>query len=179
MELAVDREVPEVRLQTDVSVVEQILANLVDNATKYAKSSSDLRIHLELEASGRRLTLSVRDHGPGIPESFRPHVFEKFAQAEATAARPKGGSGLGLSIVKQIVLRLGGEAGFRDAPDGGTIFYVELPALQPEGQRDAGRSDRMNGTRFPPEENETVRDERERLRSVAGAQRAFARTEVA
>jgi DNA-binding response OmpR family regulator len=70
----------------------------------------------------------VRDHGSGIPEEFRPRIFEKFAQADGTNARLKGGTGLGLSIVKQIVERLGGQVGFEDAPGGGTIFYVELPA---------------------------------------------------
>jgi DNA-binding response OmpR family regulator len=70
----------------------------------------------------------VRDHGSGIPDDFKPHVFEKFAQADGTTSRQKGGTGLGLSIVKQIVERLGGDVGFDDAPGGGTIFHVELPA---------------------------------------------------
>jgi len=69
----------------------------------------------------------VRDQGPGIPAEFKSHIFEKFAQADATDARQKGGTGLGLSIVRQIVERLGGKVGFRDAPGGGTIFYVVLP----------------------------------------------------
>ena len=68
------------------------------------------------------------DHGVGIPAAFKPHVFEKFAQADATDARQKGGTGLGLNIAKQIVERLGGTIGFSDAPGGGTIFHIELPA---------------------------------------------------
>jgi signal transduction histidine kinase len=54
-------------------------------------------------------------------------VFEKFAQADVSNTREKGGSGLGLSIVKGIVQRLGGDVGFSDAPGGGAIFFVELP----------------------------------------------------
>ena len=69
----------------------------------------------------------MRNHGPGISADFRPHIFDRFAQADATNARQKGGTGLGLSIVKQIVDRLGGEVVFADAPGGGTIFHVELP----------------------------------------------------
>jgi signal transduction histidine kinase len=63
------------------------------------------------------------------PGSFKPHIFEKFSQADASDARQRGGSGLGLSIVRNIVARLGGTVGFEDAPGGGTIFYVDLPHL--------------------------------------------------
>ena len=79
------------------------------------------------QSEGDVFRISVRDHGPGIPVEFKPHIFERFAQADATDSRRAGGSGLGLSIVKQIVDRLNGEVTFVDAPDGGTIFQVELP----------------------------------------------------
>ncbi len=111
-------------------------------------SAHAAEVVVSIVSRDERVRISVRDHGPGIPESFRPHVFERFAQADATAAQPKGGSGLGLSIVKQIVLRLGGEVGFLDAPGGGTIFYVDLPGLEGEGHRDAERRDRYNGARM-------------------------------
>jgi signal transduction histidine kinase len=73
----------------------------------------------------------VRDHGRGVPNDFKPRLFEKFAQADATDTRQQGGTGLGLSIVKQIVTRLGGEVGFSDAPGSGTIFFVDLPTMGP------------------------------------------------
>ena len=76
------------------------------------------------------LRITVRDHGPGIPANFKARIYEKFAQADATDARKKGGTGLGLSIVKGIVIRFGGTTGFDDAPGGGTIFHVDLPALK-------------------------------------------------
>jgi DNA-binding response OmpR family regulator len=69
----------------------------------------------------------VRDHGHGVPEEFKPRIFEKFAQADATDARQKSGTGLGLSIVQQIVERLDGAVGFDNAPGGGAIFFVDLP----------------------------------------------------
>jgi CheY-like chemotaxis protein len=84
-----------------------------------------------IEAREGAMRISVRDHGSGIPEEFKPRIFEKFAQADASDARKKGGTGLGLSIVKQIVIRLDGKVGFDDAPGGGTIFYVDLPACDP------------------------------------------------
>jgi signal transduction histidine kinase len=79
----------------------------------------------------------VRDHGAGISADFKPHIFERFAQADATNSRQNGGTGLGLSIVKQIVDRLGGEVGFVGAPAGGTIFHVALPCW---GQFDAAKA---------------------------------------
>jgi signal transduction histidine kinase len=82
--------------------------------------------------------ISVRDHGPGIPAGFKPRVFEKFAQADATDSRQKDGTGLGLSIVKVIVERLGGAVNFSDAPGGGAIFYVDLSARDSTSVREIG-----------------------------------------
>jgi K+-sensing histidine kinase KdpD len=73
---------------------------------------------------------AICDHGSGIPDSFKARIYEKFAQADATDLRQKGGTGLGLSIVKGIVTRPGGSTGFSDAPGGGTIFHIDLPAWQ-------------------------------------------------
>jgi signal transduction histidine kinase len=72
----------------------------------------------------------VRDHGSGVPEGFKPHIFEKFAQAEGPESRKNGGTGLGLCIAQQIVERLSGQIGFEDALGGGTTFYVDLPAWE-------------------------------------------------
>ncbi len=88
-----------------------------------------------IEATEANVRVSVRDHGPGIPDEFKPHIFEKFAQADATDTRQKGGTGLGLSIVKQLAVKLGGEVGFEDAPGGGTIFRLDLPRLEPQVTR--------------------------------------------
>jgi PAS domain S-box-containing protein len=103
----------------------QVITNLVSNAVKF--SPRDGEVELTIGHRDGRMRIAVRDHGPGIPEDFRPRIFEKFAQAEATDARQKGGTGLGLSIASKIVTRLGGTIGFADAPGGGTEFFVELP----------------------------------------------------
>jgi signal transduction histidine kinase len=103
----------------------QVVTNLLSNAIKFSPADNEVVVAIEKGTDMVRLT--VRDHGPGIPADFKPLIFEKFAQADAGAARQKGGSGLGLSIVKQIVDRLSGEVGFADAPSGGTIFHVQLP----------------------------------------------------
>lgn len=103
----------------------QVITNLLSNAVKFSPSGNDVIVSVRRHAAMVRI--AVRDHGSGIPESFRPHIFGKFAQADGTISKEKGGTGLGLSIVKQIVLRLGGEVGFDDAVGGGTEFWVDLP----------------------------------------------------
>jgi PAS domain S-box-containing protein len=109
----------------DPDRLSQAVANLLSNAIKFSPNGAEVRVAVANKGDDLRIT--VRDHGPGIPDEFKPHVFEKFAQADATDSRQKGGTGLGLSIAKQIVERLNGELGFRDAPDGGAIFHIDLP----------------------------------------------------
>ena len=118
-------------IHADSDWVLQIATNLLSNAIKFSPPGSDVTVAVK-ERSGS-VGITVRDHGPGIPDEFKPHIFEKFAQANATDARRQGGTGLGLSIVKQIVTRLGGQVHFSDAPGGGAIFSVELPACDSEG----------------------------------------------
>jgi PAS domain S-box-containing protein len=103
----------------------QVVINLLSNAIKFSPRGEEVVLRVEKRNSAARI--SVRDHGPGVPNDFKSHIFGKFAQADASDARQKGGTGLGLSIVKQIVTRLGGEVGFDDAPGGGAIFFVDLP----------------------------------------------------
>jgi PAS domain S-box-containing protein len=123
----------------------QVITNLISNAIKF--SAADQEVAITVENDGNIVRISVRDHGSGVPADFKPHMFEKFSQADTTSSRQKGGTGLGLSIVKQIVERLGGEVKFDDAPGGGTIFQVDLPAwdnaadreIDLEAQPDAAR----------------------------------------
>ncbi|WP_246660965.1 MULTISPECIES: PAS domain S-box protein [unclassified Tardiphaga] len=112
-------------LNVDPDRLCQVITNLLSNAAKFSPSSGDVIVSVRSYAAMVRI--AVRDYGSGVPESFSPHIFGKFAQADGTISKDKGGTGLGLSIVKQIVLRLGGEVGFIDAAGGGTEFWVDLP----------------------------------------------------
>lgn len=104
----------------------QVLTNLLSNAVKFSPSGSSVTVQLSrVEGHGR---ISVSDRGPGIPEEFRAHLFEKFAQADASDARRRGGTGLGLSIAKAIVERLGGTISVSTEVGVGTTFHVDLPA---------------------------------------------------
>jgi PAS domain S-box-containing protein len=118
----------EAEVSADPDRLAQVITNLLSNAIKFSPTGGEVLVCVEKGDNAFRV--SVRDHGSGIPAEFKPHIFEKFAQADGTSSRQKGGTGLGLTIVKQIVERLGGKVGFDDAPGGGTKFYVELPAWE-------------------------------------------------
>ncbi len=126
-------------IRADPDWLVQVLTNLLSNAIKFSPQGEEVVVAIEQRDAAFRI--SVQDHGRGIPDAFKPRIFEKFAQADASDAREKGGTGLGLSIVKQLVTRLGGHAGFDDAPGGGAIFHVELPGWQPESELASGLDD--------------------------------------
>ena len=110
----------------DPDRLSQAVTNLISNAVKFSPPDGEVAIAVERRGAGFRL--SVRDQGDGIPAEFKPRIFQKFAQADGSRTKKTGGTGLGLSIVKEIVGRLGGKVGFADAPGGGTVFYLDLPA---------------------------------------------------
>jgi signal transduction histidine kinase len=126
VQVRLDAASVDVDANADPDRLSQVITNLLSNAIKFSPANGEVVVAVEKDADNVRIT--VRDHGSGVPDEFKPHIFEKFAQADATNTRQKGGTGLGLSIVKQIVERLGGKIGFGDAAGGGAIFHVELPA---------------------------------------------------
>ena len=127
-----------VRVDADRFV--QVVTNLLSNAIAF--SPRDQEVVVTIEKRGEKVYIAVRDHGPGIPADFKQRIFEKFSQADAATTKRKGGSGLGLSIARQIVELMKGQIGFEDAAGGGTVFYFDLPAddnLESGQTRHAGR----------------------------------------
>ena len=98
------------------------VTNLVDNAAKWSPAGATV------EVSVRSGEVSVRDHGPGIALEDRPRVFDRFWRA--ASARHMPGSGLGLSIVKQVAEAHGGSVTFEDPPDGGARFRLRLSGVR-------------------------------------------------
>lgn len=119
---------PEAMVLADPDRLMQVVTNLLSNAVKY--SPRDGTVEVSLSGRGERLRVEVADHGPGIPEEFRSRIFGKFAQADSSDIRIKGGSGLGLSISKAIIERSGGEVGYVSEAGRGATFWFELPGRQ-------------------------------------------------
>jgi PAS domain S-box-containing protein len=117
------------RIRADAQRLHQVLANLVSNAIKFAPRDSQVTLGAAA-AADRRVRLEVIDRGPGIPEHFRERIFQRFAQADMNTRRSKGGSGLGLSIAKQMTEHMGGAIGYSSEP-GRTAFFLTLPEVTP------------------------------------------------
>lgn len=113
----------------DFRRIEQVLINLVDNATKYSQEGREVRITWETgEGSNHRdVVLRVRDSGPGIPEEHIPRLFERFYRVDQGRAREVGGTGLGLAIVKHIVLSHGGSIAVKSRLGEGAEFICRFP----------------------------------------------------
>lgn len=113
-------------VEGDALRTEQIMANLLSNAVKFSPQGSVVEVRLGKGEAPGFARISVSNHGPAIPEYFRPRIFGKFAQADASSSRPAGGTGLGLAISRALVERMAGRIGF-ESDDRTTTFWFELP----------------------------------------------------
>jgi two-component system OmpR family sensor kinase len=110
----------------DVQQLRQVVANLVRNALVHTPPGSPIEVTVASEDG--TVTLQVRDHGPGLPPGIDPsQLFQRFWRAAGGRARGRGGAGLGLAIVSEIVTAHGGSVEAANASDGGARFTVHLP----------------------------------------------------
>jgi two-component system sensor histidine kinase BaeS len=121
LELAVTADGP-IPARTDPDRLAQVVANLVENALKFARS----RIEVSATAQGDDVVITVSDDGPGIPAAERPRVFDRLYQSDRTTPGRRIGSGLGLAIVAELVAAMGGRVTAAAGADGGTRVAVEL-----------------------------------------------------
>ncbi|WP_051234789.1 PAS domain S-box protein [Marinimicrobium agarilyticum] len=110
----------------DAQRFEQIMANLLSNAIKYSPEHGTVTV--SVESRGDVVRVGVRDCGPGIPESFRPRLFQKFAQVDASDSRQRGGTGLGLAITRELVEQMKGTVDYQSREGEGAFFYVDIPS---------------------------------------------------
>lgn len=113
------------RVVGDPRRIEQILVNLIMNASKY--SDSEDPIEVRLEACGSDVRFAVIDQGPGIDPSEHQRIFQRYVRGEAAEESGATGLGLGLHIVKTLVERQGGTVGVTSTPGQGATFWFNLP----------------------------------------------------
>ncbi len=120
-----DEQASDASIQTDPRRLTQVVSNLLTNAAKFSPRGGEVGVSIEV--ADERIHIAVRDRGPGIPDEFKDRIFDKFVQVEASDSRQRGGNGLGLSIAKQYMNRLGGDLRHGSAEGGGTVFHLDLP----------------------------------------------------
>ena len=104
----------------------RVVRNLVDNAVRHASST----VTMDCRPEAGHAVITIADDGPGIPVQDRARIFERFVRLDPTRTRSSGGSGLGLSIVEQIVRSHNGTIAVGDAAGGGAVFTLTLPLAQ-------------------------------------------------
>lgn len=109
----------------DTDRIRQVLANLLSNAAKFSPEGGE--VVLSATREGEFVRISVRDHGMGIPADAIPKLFKKFSRIDSSATRTIGGSGLGLALIREIVIGHGGEVSVESTLHQGSTFSFTLP----------------------------------------------------
>ncbi|MCL4759153.1 MAG: EAL domain-containing protein [Rhodocyclaceae bacterium] len=128
LSLTIAPEVPAI-LRGDAARLRQVLINLLGNALKFTERGS-VSLSLALTEGGQHLLFSVEDSGIGIAPPHLSSIFESFTQADPSTTRRYGGSGLGLSICRQVVNLMGGEIGVVSTPGTGSRFWFTVPCVR-------------------------------------------------
>jgi len=124
--LSIPETVPEIVF--DREAMEQVMHNLLDNACKYSGTSG--KIDVSLWSEMKDIIISVRDYGIGIRKEDHDKIFSRFYRAGEELTQTVKGSGIGLTIVKQIVEAHNGQITLESSPGQGSIFSVRLPAIK-------------------------------------------------
>jgi signal transduction histidine kinase len=119
---------PETPLTVHVESVGQVLRNLVDNATKYARDINGISVQLSTEMTNGTLLLRVRDSGPGIPAKQARAIFKPFDRGGREPSDTASGIGLGLALSRGLARDMGGDLTLENPGDDGACFLLEVPA---------------------------------------------------
>lgn len=123
---ATQTEPQQAQVDVDADRIIQVVVNLLSNAAKFSPPGGAV-VTVQMRPGASAVRVSVVDTGVGIIGTFRDRIFERFAQADSSDRRQKGGTGLGLNICKSIVEAHNGQIGFISEPGAGSEFYFDLP----------------------------------------------------
>jgi len=126
-----DMEVP-----GDRDAISRVLRNLVENAVKYGPPGQTIRLAMTRAEPAGAALVTVDDRGPGIPRDDRARIWQPYYRLDRDRNAPAGGSGLGLSVVADLMRLLGGRAWVEDVPggNGGARFAAEFPGATQRSQ---------------------------------------------
>ncbi len=118
----------------DAVRIRQVLHNLIANAVKFTEKGG-VKVQVRPDLGGSRLVISVQDSGPGIDRAAQARIFEPFLQADAGVTRKHGGSGLGLTISRQLCQTMNGDLSLVSRPGHGATFFCDLPIKAATGDQ--------------------------------------------
>jgi two-component system sensor histidine kinase BaeS len=124
LDLVLD-DIGDIRLQGDADRLVQVFTNIFEHVCKYVQAPGMLKVTGRIHA--RDLTICFQDSGPGVPDESLPRLFERFYRVEGSRNRASGGSGLGLSICRQIIEHHHGTIWADSSPMGGLLIGIRLP----------------------------------------------------
>ena len=108
-------------VRVDAARMRQVLQTLISKGCKFSDDNSPVVVGIRKERDVA--VISIENTGPPIPESFQGRIFDAFTQSDGSDTRSLGGTGLGLNIARQIVIRLGGQIGFEQKAERRTVFW--------------------------------------------------------
>jgi signal transduction histidine kinase len=117
---------PAIRVRLQRGALRQILLNLLDNAMKYGGDGTEVQVQVT-HLTGGGIRLRVDDNGPGVPVRERERIWQPFERGGIARERAAGGSGIGLTIIREIAIEHGGTTSVDSSPSGGARFVVDLP----------------------------------------------------
>lgn len=146
------------RMDFDAEKMQSILSNLLSNALKFTPPGGNItvviQVHADPESAEPTVTISVSDTGVGIPADKIARIFERFYQADNSAARSGEGTGIGLALTRELVRLMQGEISVESRPGQGTTFTLRLPAVSRRETAAAMPSASMVLPTFSPEMSE-------------------------
>jgi two-component system phosphate regulon sensor histidine kinase PhoR len=122
-------------IQADRARLKQVVLNLLDNAIKYTNPGGSIRVRLEHESQNEQLLCSVEDTGEGIPAEDLPHIFDKLYRVRRVHGVPVEGSGLGLTLAREIIHAHGGDISVDSEVGVGSTFKISIP-VEPVSARE-------------------------------------------
>lgn len=141
VEMKLVTTLPDVFVQVDANRLIQALTNLLSNAIKF--SGANAPVELSVIRINNNIRISVTNYGIEIPDEFKNRIFQKFAQADSSDSRQKGGTGLGLNISKLIIEKMNGNINFV-SENNKTTFYFDLPEFINKQSEDLNEKARSN-----------------------------------
>jgi len=126
-------------VEVDAVLLDQVLANLLENAAKYTPPGTRVRVGARLVPDKQLVRITVEDAGPGAPDTALPHLFEKFYQVPGRSAGSRSGTGVGMAVVRGLTEALGGRVAARRSELGGLAVDVDVPTARPPQDEEASR----------------------------------------